>query len=247
VTASPALRVVGVSRVFGSGDTAVRACTDVSLELYPGELVVLRGRSGSGKSTLLNILGGLDIPTDGEVWWGETSLAGLTDDQLTALRRGRVGFVFQSFGLVPVLSAAENVAVPLRIGGVAPAERDERVRRMLELVGLDDHANQRPTELSGGQQQRVALARALVVEPEILIADEPTGQLDSSTAAEMMVLINTLVRERGIAAIISTHDPLIVAQAQSVIELHDGRVTGSRRARGRHAADPVDADAVGAE
>ncbi|MET0806461.1 MAG: ATP-binding cassette domain-containing protein, partial [Lacisediminihabitans sp.] len=155
MTTAPALRAVGVSRVFGSGDTAVHACTDVSLELHAGELVVLRGRSGSGKSTLLNILGGLDVPTAGEVWWGGTSLAGMTDDQLTTLRRARVGFVFQSFGLVPVLSAAENIAVPLRIGGVDPGERDERVRRMLELVGLDDHANQRPAELSGGQQQRV--------------------------------------------------------------------------------------------
>jgi len=241
MSTAPALRAVSVSRVFGSGDTAVHACSDVSLELHAGELVVLRGRSGSGKSTLLNMLGGLDIPTDGEISWGDDSLAGLSDDRLTELRRGRVGFVFQTFGLVPVLSAAENVAVPLRIMGVAPTERDERVRRMLELVGLDDHANQRPTELSGGQQQRVALARALVMEPAILIADEPTGQLDSSTAAEMMALINTLVRDRQIAAIISTHDPLIVAQAQSVIELHDGRVTGTHRARGRHAA-PVAAE-----
>ena len=233
---APALRAAEVSRVFGTGDTAVRACTDVTLELHAGELVVLRGRSGSGKSTLLNMLGGLDIPTSGEIWWGADSLSGLTDDRLTDLRRGRVGFVFQSFGLVPVLSAAENVAVPLRIAGVDPAERDDRVQQMLALVGLDDHANQRPTELSGGQQQRVALARALVIEPQLLIADEPTGQLDSSTAAEMMTLINSLVEQRQIAAIISTHDPLIVAQAQSVIELHDGRATAARARRGRHAA-----------
>ncbi|MBK4348310.1 ABC transporter ATP-binding protein [Lacisediminihabitans changchengi] len=231
-----ALRASGVSRVFGSGNTAVYACSDVSLELHAGELVVLRGRSGSGKSTLLNLLGGLDIPTSGEIWWGDDSLTGLTDDRLTDLRRGRVGFVFQSFGLVPVLSAAENVAVPLRIAGIDPAERDDRVRRILALVGLDDHTNQRPTELSGGQQQRVALARALVIEPKILIADEPTGQLDSSTASEMMSLINSLVEQRQIAAIISTHDPLIVAQARSVIELHDGRATSARRPRGRHAA-----------
>jgi putative ABC transport system ATP-binding protein len=232
----PALRAVDISRDFGRGDTVVHACRDISLELHPGELVVVRGRSGSGKSTMLNILGGLDVPTSGDVWWGETPLTGLPDAALTELRRGQVGYVFQTFGLVPVLSAAENIAVPLRIQGVAPAEREERVQRMLELVGLDGHANQRPYELSGGQQQRVGLARALVIEPRILIADEPTGQLDSTTASAMMALINQLVSERGIAAIISTHDPLIVAQAHNVIELHDGRVTEQRRSRGRHAA-----------
>ncbi len=232
----PALRAVGVSRIFGRGETEVHACTDISLELRAGELVVVRGRSGSGKSTMLNILGGLDAPTTGEVWWGDQPLGGLKDAELAELRRGRVGYVFQSFGLVPVLSAAENIAVPLRILGVDPAEREDRVERMLDLVGLSGHAGQRPYELSGGQQQRVGLARALVSEPSILIADEPTGQLDSTTASEMMALITALVGERGIAAIMSTHDPLIVRQAHSVIDLHDGRIAGVGRPRGRHAA-----------
>ena len=233
---TPALRAVEVIRTFGRGATKVHACQGISLELAVGELVVVRGRSGSGKSTMLNILGGLDTATSGEVWWGDTELSTLSDGALTELRRGRVGYVFQTFGLVPVLSAAENIAVPLRITGVDPAERDERVHSMLELVGLADHANQRPFELSGGQQQRVGLARALVIEPRLLIADEPTGQLDSSTASEMMALINALVEERSIAAIISTHDPLIVKQAHNVIELHDGRITDQRRTHGRHAA-----------
>lgn len=233
---TPALRAVEVTRTFGRGATKVHACQGISLELAAGELVVVRGRSGSGKSTMLNILGGLDTATSGEVWWGDTELSTLSDGALTELRRGRVGYVFQTFGLVPVLSAAENIAVPLRIAGVDPAERGERVHSMLELVGLADHANQRPFELSGGQQQRVGLARALVIEPQLLIADEPTGQLDSSTASEMMALINALVEERSIAAIISTHDPLIVKQAHNVIELHDGRITDQRRTRGRHDA-----------
>ena len=232
---APALRAIDVTRTFGRGATEIHACQGISIELSPGELVVVRGRSGSGKSTMLNILGGLDTATSGEVWWGETELSTLSDAALTELRRGRVGYVFQTFGLVPVLSAAENVAMPLRIAGVDPVERDERVRSMLELVGLADHANQRPYELSGGQQQRVGLARALVIEPRLLIADEPTGQLDSSTASEMMALINALVEKRSIAAIISTHDPLIVKQAHNVIELHDGRIARQQRTHGRHA------------
>jgi putative ABC transport system ATP-binding protein len=232
---APALRAIDVTRTFGRGATEVHACQGISIELSPGELVVVRGRSGSGKSTMLNILGGLDTATSGEVWWGETELSTRSDAALSELRRGRVGYVFQTFGLVPVLSAAENVAMPLRIAGVDAVERDERVRSMLELVGLADHANQRPYELSGGQQQRVGLARALVIEPQLLIADEPTGQLDSSTASEMMALINALVEKRSIAAIISTHDPLIVKQAHNVIELHDGRIARQQRTHGRHA------------
>jgi putative ABC transport system ATP-binding protein len=232
---APALRAIDVTRTFGRGATEVHACQGISIELSPGELVVVRGRSGSGKSTMLNILGGLDTATSGEVWWGETELSTRSDAALSELRRGRVGYVFQTFGLVPVLSAAENVAMPLRIAGVDPVERDERVRSMLELVGLADHANQRPYELSGGQQQRVGLARALVIEPRLLIADEPTGQLDSSTASEMMALNNALVEKRSIAAIISTHDPLIVKQAHNVIELHDGRIARQQRTHGRHA------------
>jgi ABC-type antimicrobial peptide transport system, ATPase component len=219
-----ALRAENVSRVFGSGARRVHAVRSVSLSVSPGELLVVRGRSGSGKTTLLNLLGGLDRPTSGEVWMGDRQLTALRDAELAATRRDRVGYVFQTFGLIPILSAAENVEVPLRLQGVAPAERDARVAAMLELVGLADHARQRPYELSGGQQQRVGLARALVGEPDILLADEPTGQLDSRTAATMMDLIAELVRGRTIAAVISTHDPLLMNRADRVIELHDGQL-----------------------
>ena len=219
-----ALRAENVSRVFGSGARRVHAVRSVSLSVSPGELLVVRGRSGSGKTTLLNLLGGLDRPTSGEVWMGDRQLTALRDAELAATRRERVGYVFQTFGLIPILSAAENVEVPLRLQGVAPAERDARVAAMLELVGLADHARQRPYELSGGQQQRVGLARALVGEPDILLADEPTGQLDSRTAATMMDLIAELVRGRTIAAVISTHDPLLMNRADRVIELHDGQL-----------------------
>ncbi|MCB7136529.1 ABC transporter ATP-binding protein [Cellulosimicrobium marinum] len=219
------MRAVGVGRVFGDGATQVHALTEVSLEAYPGELLVVRGPSGSGKTTLLNILGGLDRPTTGRVHLaGERELSTMPEKDVLAVRRSEIGYVFQSFGLVPVLSAAENVEVPLRLQGVDPGERSERVERALELVGLDGHAAQRPYELSGGQQQRVGIARALVAEPAILVADEPTGQLDSGTAATVMDLLRDVVHRRGVAAVVSTHDPILMQRADRVVELHDGRV-----------------------
>src|SRR5690554_5666191 len=207
------LRAAAVGRVFIGPAGDVHACTDVSLEVSPGELLVVRGPSGSGKTTLLNLLGGLDTPTTGSVWVGGVDLASMSEDELVQLRRDRLGYVFQSFGLIPVLSAAENVEVPLRIQGVEPAARDARVAEVLELVGLADHAAQRPYELSGGQQQRVGLARALAARPQILLADEPTGQLDSGTAASMMDLISDLVRSQGVAAVVATHDPVLIQRA----------------------------------
>lgn len=232
----PALRAESVSRIFGTGAGEVHACTDVSLEVHPGELLVIRGKSGSGKTTLLNMLGALDRPTSGRVWFGDKDITALGDGKLAQLRRGHIGYVFQTFGLIPVLSAAENVEVPLRIRGTGAAERNQKVADMLRLVGLDDHAAQRPYELSGGQQQRVGLARALVGDPDILIADEPTGQLDSRTATAMMDLIEELVQSRNIAAVISTHDPLLVARAHNVVDLHDGRLVQPTTREGRHAA-----------
>ena len=221
----------GLSRVFGSGDTEVDALTDVSLELHPGELVLLRGPSGSGKTTLLNLLGGLDRPTSGRVLLGEVDFTTASENELAGIRQRDMGFVFQSFALLPVLSAAENIEVPLRIVRTPVHERSERVDELLAAVGLADHANQRPYELSGGQQQRVGIARALANRPRVLIADEPTGQLDSGTAAQMMALISTLVHEQGVAAIVSTHDPRMADYADRVLQLHDGRL-----AAGRHAA-----------
>lgn len=220
----PVLRADALTRVFSSGAGEVHACTDVSLRVHAGELLVVRGPSGSGKTTLLNMLGGLDRPTSGTVWLGDRELTAMTEPELLEVRRRDLGYVFQGFGLIPVLTAAENVEVPLRIARTPAAERDARVAELLELVGLGGHGGQRPDELSGGQQQRVGLARALAARPRILIADEPTGQLDSGTGAAMMELMSGLVHAEGIAAVIATHDPLLVQRADSVVELHDGRV-----------------------
>lgn len=221
------IRAEGLGRVFGSGETAVAAVVDASFEVEAGELVVLRGPSGSGKTTLLTMLGGLDRPTTGRVLLGDRDLTAMTEDELAAVRQRELGYVFQTFGLLPVLSAAENVEVPLRIIDTPQAERDERVRELLAIVGLGDHAAQRPFELSGGQQQRVGIARALANRPRLLIADEPTGQLDSGTAGAMMDLLLELVHAEGVAAIVSTHDPRMAERADRVLEIHDGRVTGA--------------------
>ena len=225
-----ALRGEGLTRTFSTAAGEVHACADVDIEVSAGELVVVRGASGAGKTTLLNLLGGLDRPTSGRVWIGDIEATALDEDALAQVRREQLGFVFQSFGLIPILSAAENVELPLRIAKTPAAERDERVSDALRLVGLAQHADQRPGELSGGQQQRVGVARAIVGRPRVLIADEPTGQLDSRTAATVMDLIGSLVHSQGLAAIVSTHDPLLVQRADRVIELHDGRVAGGESA-----------------
>jgi putative ABC transport system ATP-binding protein len=218
------LRAESVTRVFETRGEAVHAVQDVSLEVRPGELLVVTGPSGAGKTTLLNLLGGLDRPTSGRVLLGDDELSALGEDALAAVRRDRLGYVFQSFGLIPVLSAAENVEVPLRLQRMPAAERNARVAESLELVGLAGHAAQRPYELSGGQQQRVGIARALAARPQLLLADEPTGQLDSGTAATVMDLIGELVHARGVAAVVTTHDAALVRRADRVLELHDGRV-----------------------
>lgn len=220
----PVLRGVDLHRTFGAGATEVHALAGVGLEVPAGRLTVVRGPSGSGKTTLLNLLGGLDRPTSGEVLLDDGRvLSALAEKEVLAVRRERIGYVFQSFGLVPVLSAAENVEVPLRLQKTPVAERARRVEEALELVGLARHTRQRPYELSGGQQQRVGIARALVSDPDILIADEPTGQLDSDTGAMIMDLLVRLTHERGIASVVSTHDPVLMGRADQVVELHDGR------------------------
>jgi len=220
----PMVVVEDLTRTFGAGPQAVHALRGVSFEARRGELTALKGRSGSGKTTLLNLVGGLDSPSSGRIELDGTDLAGLDEDGRLALRRDRIGFVFQSFGLLPVLTAAENVGVPMRLRKVPPAQREERVRTLLALVGLADHAGQRPGELSGGQQQRVAIARALANEPSLIIADEPTGQLDSETGRAVMELLRAVVRSEGVTALVATHDPALMELADNVVELSDGRI-----------------------
>ncbi|MEU8276850.1 ABC transporter ATP-binding protein [Microbispora bryophytorum] len=200
----------------------VRALRGVSFEAYPGELVAIRGRSGAGKTTLLNLVGGLDRPDAGRVRVAGQPVPELPEEGLLRLRRDVVGFVFQSFRLIPVLSAAENVGVPLRLARVPAKDREERVKALLSLVGLSGQAEQRPYELSGGQQQRVAIARALANRPRLLLADEPTGQLDSQTALQIMELLRVLVRGEGVTALVATHDEGLVGLADRVLELTDG-------------------------
>ncbi len=221
---APILTATALTRVFGSGPNQVSACTDISLELRPAEMLVIRGRSGSGKTTLLNLLGALDRPTSGSVVLGDIDISAATEAELVEIRRREFGFIFQSFGLIPVLSAAENVEVPLRLLGMNAKERDARVAELLAAVGLSKHAQQRPSELSGGQQQRVGIARALAGNPKVLLADEPTGQLDSATGSAMMDLFADVVHNQGVAALVTTHDPILMARADRVVELRDGRL-----------------------
>jgi putative ABC transport system ATP-binding protein len=187
-----------------------------------GELTVVHGRSGSGKTTLLNMIGGLDRPTGGRVWVDGAEVSAMGEDELVRLRREKIGFVFQAFGLVPILTAAENIEVPLRLRNEHPGARTKRVGELLDLVGLAGRARHRPYELSGGEQQRVAIVRALANRPQLLIADEPTGQLDSSNARTIMEVIRELVRSEGVSAIVATHDPLLLDVADRVVELRDG-------------------------
>ncbi|HEY3749686.1 MAG TPA: ABC transporter ATP-binding protein [Pseudonocardiaceae bacterium] len=217
-----AVEVRGVERTFGTGPSPVHALRGVSLDVPRGSLIAVRGRSGSGKTTLLNIVGGLDQPTEGTVRIDGAEVSAMTEPERRDLRRTKVAFIFQAFGLLPILSAAENVGVPLRIAGMPRAEREERVQLMLDITGLGDHAAQRPGELSGGQQQRVAIARALAGAPQVLIADEPTGQLDSETARQIMRLLRTVVRSEGISALVATHDHTLLDLADGVLHLQDG-------------------------
>jgi len=192
-------------------------------------LIAIRGRSGSGKTTLLNVIGGLDIPTSGTVAIAGRDLTMMTERDRLRLRRSTVAFIFQSFGLIPMLSAAENVGIPLRIAGADRRIREERVRQMLRIVGLAEHAQQRPAELSGGQQQRAAIARALVGNPQLLIADEPTGQLDLETGQQIMRLLQAVVRSEGVTALVATHDAALVDLADRVLRLEDGMVTADEQ------------------
>ena len=216
------LQASGLSVVHRTPAGDVHALSDATLEVHAGEFVVLIGPSGAGKTTLLHVLGGIQPPTTGTVRIGDVVLTEAPERDVDRVRRDDIGYVFQSFGLISALSAEENVELPLRIRRADPGERAERVAQLLERVGLADHAKQRPTELSGGQQQRVGIARALAGSPRILLADEPTGQLDSHTAASMIELIASIARDDGVAVLLSTHDPSIRSRADRVLELLDG-------------------------
>jgi putative ABC transport system ATP-binding protein len=215
-------RTESVTRTFGSGRTEVRALRGVSLSVSQGELVALRGRSGSGKTTLLSIIGGLDRPTSGQVEVVGQDVTTMDADGRARLLRNSVAFIFQAFGLIPILSAAENVGLPMRLARTAPAERERRAAALLDLVGLGGRAALRPYELSGGEQQRVAIARALANDPRLLLADEPTGQLDSDTGGQIMRLLRSIVHAEGITAIVATHDPVLIGLADRVLNLKDG-------------------------
>ncbi|PWW21060.1 putative ABC transport system ATP-binding protein [Geodermatophilus normandii] len=221
---SAAVRATGLTKVYGSGETAVHALAGVDVAFARGEFTAIMGPSGSGKSTLMHCLAGLDTATSGQVFLGDTDLTRLRDDELTRLRRDRVGFVFQAFNLLPVLDARENVVLPMQLAGRRPdpAWFDAVVARL----GLRERLRHRPSELSGGQQQRVAIARALLPRPDVVFADEPTGNLDSRSGAEVLDLLRSSVRETGQTVVMVTHDPTAASYADRVVLLADGRPAG---------------------
>ncbi len=216
------IETIAVGRKYELGSEEVVAVKDVSLEVHTGQFIAIVGRSGSGKTTLLNLIAGLDQATSGQVLFEGKDLAEMNEKELTQIRRNKIGFVFQSFGLLPLLSAYENVELPLRISGVKAGEREERAKAGLEMVGLTRRANHRPYELSGGEQQRVAIARAVVSRPPLIIADEPTGELDSNNARSIFALFREMVEEQGISVVAATHDSTLLAMADSVKEMKDG-------------------------
>jgi putative ABC transport system ATP-binding protein len=221
------IRLERVSKTYRQGGDSVRALDDVSLEIAAGEFVAVMGPSGSGKSTMLHLMGGLDTPTAGEVVVEGRALAQLRDDEVTIFRRRRIGVVFQFFNLLPTLTAEENVALPLLYDGRRLADVRDRVGAVLEAVGVAARRRHRPDELSGGEMQRVAIARALVTEPAVLLADEPTGNLDSATGADVLRLVRAANRERGVTVVLVTHDPGAAAGAGRTIRLVDGRIASA--------------------
>lgn len=226
----PLIRASRVSREFVLGQERVQAVRSVSMELTRGRFVLIRGKSGSGKTTLLNLLGGLDRPTSGAVYYHERDLHHFSEREMTRWRRTKAAFIFQAFALIPGLTAAENVDLPLRIAGAGPRAAGQRALRYLDLVGLAPRAHHRIYELSGGEQQRVAIARALVKEPELLLADEPTGELDQTTGHGVLALLRGMARERNIAACVTSHDPTAADFADEVYGMRDGILSAERRA-----------------
>jgi putative ABC transport system ATP-binding protein len=217
------IRLDHVSRVYQVGESEVRALDDVSLAIPPGEFAAIMGPSGSGKSTMLNVLGCLDTPTSGRYLLDGESVENLSEDQLADVRQRKIGFIFQSYHLVGRMTAARNVELPLIFAGVEPRERRERVRAAIESVGLAKRITHRPDQLSGGERQRVAIARALVMEPRILLADEPTGNLDTRSGEEIVALLER-VNAQGLTVVLVTHDPRVAAHARRVLRMSDGQI-----------------------
>ncbi|HEX8252771.1 MAG TPA: ABC transporter ATP-binding protein [Thermoanaerobaculia bacterium] len=222
------IRMDAIRKVYDTGKVKVEALKGIDLDIHPGEFVAIVGPSGSGKSTLMNLLGCLDTPTEGTYEIGGDNVAGVTRDQLAEIRNRRVGFVFQSFNLLPHLTALENIELPMLFGGVPVKERRARAAELLEKVGLGERLDHKPTELSGGQMQRVAIARALAMNPDILLADEPTGNLDTSSGTDIMSIFNELWKS-GRTLVIITHDPALARRASRVVEIRDGRITSDTR------------------
>ncbi len=218
------IRIENVTKVYGSNGDRVEALRGVSVDIQPGEFMALAGPSGSGKSTLLNLLGGLDQATSGKIFIGNTDITGLSASELCALRLNQIGFIFQSYNLIPILTAAENVEYVMLLQGVDPVERRRRSVEVLEEVGLAGMADRWPSKLSGGQQQRVAVARAIVSRPALVLADEPTANLDSRTAALLLDLMAELNAKHKITFVFSSHDPLVLSRARRVVNLHDGEI-----------------------
>jgi putative ABC transport system ATP-binding protein len=227
MTAHSIVSATDVTRRFGEGPAAVDALAGVSVAFPPGEFAAVMGPSGSGKSTLMHVLAGLDAPTSGSVLIDGVEVAGLDDKDLTQLRRDKIGFIFQAFNLLPVLTAEENVVLPLSIAG--RKVDDEWLERLLDAVGLTDRRTHRPSELSGGQQQRVAVARALVTRPAVVFADEPTGNLDSHSSADVLALLRRAVDEFGQTVVMVTHDPTAAETTDRIVELADGLIVSDRR------------------
>jgi putative ABC transport system ATP-binding protein len=222
LSTSTAASAVGVTKKYGDGDAAVLALDDVSVSMQAGQFTAIMGPSGSGKSTLLHVLAGLDRPTSGEIYLGDTEITSLNDKRLTLLRRDQIGFIFQAFNLLPTLTAAENIVLPIRIAGRKPDA--PWVQQIVETVGLAERLHHKPSELSGGQQQRVAAARALASRPQIVFADEPTGALDSRSGAELLGFLRNAVRELDQTVVMVTHDANAAAYADRVLFLADGRI-----------------------
>lgn len=218
------VRLERVTRIYRHGDIEVRALQDVDLEIRHGEFAALVGPSGSGKTTLLNIIGGLDTPTSGRVWIGDTEITRLSAAKLAEVRLRQIGFVFQEYNLIPVLSAMENVEYVMLLQGVPERERQLRALALLKELGLEGMEHRRPAELSGGQQQRVAVARAIVSEPLIVLPDEPTANLDSAAGGALLDLMRSLNERKGVTFIFSTHDPLVMQRARRIIRMRDGRI-----------------------